>query len=476
MDRLTRLARVRLSAKLAARLDADDVVMSAYRSFFVGARDGRFSLKESGDLWRLLAEITIHKLCRAAAHHRARRRSIAMEVPAAEAAESRFGDLISRDPSPDDAAAVADELEAVLASLPSIGRRVLELRLRGESIDAIAEDIRRSTKTVRRWLVEAGQVLQARQEVNDDHSPPLQRRRRVPPLRSADDLIPVPRRAERPRLPRRLLKYDDYHLRKMIGAGAAGKVYLSSCRKTATDVAVKFLRKSFLRRPDVVSRFIDEATVLARLKHPGIIRLHGLGRARHGELFIVMDLILGGDLARRIAQGQIDLADAVRWTAEAADAIAYAHEQGVIHCDLKPSNLLLGVDGRLVVTDFGLALDEHTCRSSTLALAGTPAFMAPEQVSGSYGRIGRHTDLYGLGAVLYTLLTGQPPVTGRNAVDILASIVSGRTVTPPNHLRPDIPPMLTRICNNCLAKHPAGRIGQAGALARALRDPQALER
>jgi serine/threonine protein kinase len=122
------------------------------------------------------------------------------------------------------------------------------------------------------------------------------------------------------------LNYHDYVLRRLIGSGATGKVYVASCRKTATDVAVKFLRKSFLRRPSVVARFIDEAAVLARLKHPGIIRLHGLGRTRLGGLFIVMDLMSGGDLARRIAAGPIAFAGAARWTAEAADAVQHAHE------------------------------------------------------------------------------------------------------------------------------------------------------
>jgi serine/threonine-protein kinase len=239
---------------------------------------------------------------------------------------------------------------------------------------------------------------------------------------------------------------------------------------TSTDVAVKFLRKSFLRQPAVVSRFLQEAAVLTRLKHRGIIRLHGLGKTRHGGLFIVMDLAGGGDLARRIAQGPVAITDAVRWTAEAAEAIQYAHEQGVIHCDLKPSNLLLDARGHVVVTDFGLARHETPRETGATVIAGTPAFMAPEQVSDCWGTIGPHTDVYGLGAVLYTLLTRRPPVTGANAVDIFAAIVSGQPATPPDHLRRDIPPVLTRICMRCLAKHPNERLAHAGALARALNE------
>ena len=484
VDRLTRLARVRLSAKLAARLDADDVVMSAYRSFFVGARDGRFTLKESGDMWRLLAEITMHKLYRAAEHHRARRRSVAKEV-STRAADSRFDELISREPAPDEVAAVADELEVVLAALPPIGRRVLELRLRGEAIDDIAREIRRSTKTVRRWLDEAKQIIRARQTPSPKPSPRAaggegrergvsRARVRMAPTRSAADMIPQNRRTGSTRLPRRLLNYDDYVLRRMIGAGAVGKVYVASCRRTSTDAAVKFLRKSFLRRPSVVARFIDEAVVLARLKHPGIIRMHGLGRTPRGGLFIVMDLMSDGDLARRIVDGPIAFADAARWTAEAADAVQHAHEQGVIHCDLKPSNLLLDAGGHVIVTDFGLARDEFSTGTDSTVIAGTPAFMAPEQIADCYGPVGPHTDLYGLGAVLYSLLTGRPPVVEVGTVETLAAIVARKPVTPPDRLRRGVPPMLTRVCMRCLQKRPEARILHAGALARVLRDPVLL--
>lgn len=191
---------------------------------------------------------------------------------------------------------------------------------------------------------------------------------------------------------------------------------------------------------------------------------------------MVLDLMSGGDLARRITAGPIAFADAARWTAEAADAIRHAHEQGVIHCDWKPSNLLLDADGHVIVTDFGLARDEFSTGTDATVIAGTPAFMAPEQVADCYGQIGPHTDTYGLGAVLYTLLTGRPPVSEVGTVETLAAIVSRQPVTPPDRLRRDIPPMLTRVCTRRLQKRPEARIAHAGALARALRDPMILAR
>src|SRR5262249_43520601 len=154
-------------------------------------------------------------------------------------------------------------------------------------------------------------------------------------------------------------------------------------------------------------RFLEEAAILGRLRHPGIVAVRGLGRLPDGGHFLVMGLVEGGDLARRLAAGPIDVADAIRWTAEAADAIEHAHQQGVIHCDLKPSNLLLGNDGRVRVTDFGLA---RTLTASRHA-GGTPGFMAPEQRDAG-GEVSVRADVYGLGAVLFALLTGRAPDTG----------------------------------------------------------------
>ena len=469
VDRLTRLARVRLSAKLAARLDADDVVMSAYRSFFVGARDGRFTLKESGDLWRLLAEITMHKLYRAAAHHRAQRRAVARET-SGDVMAGRLEDLISREPAPHEVAALADELEAIMAALPPVARRVLELRLQGDDVNEIAQEIRRSPKTVRRWLEVAKQLLRTRQASAADSALTSRRWISKSNVESRPRPSPATRRRRKIQIPHPQLNYGDYLLLRLIGSGAVGKVYVASCRKTSKDVAVKFLRKSVLRHPGIVSRFLDEAAVLARLRHQGIIRLHGLGTTRSGGLFIVMDLASGGDLAQRIAAGRIPIADAVHWTMQAAEAIHHAHEHRVIHCDLKPSNLLLDADGRVVVTDFGLARHDPRAEDDAAVIAGTPAFMAPEQVDDCWGKIGPRTDVYELGAVLYTLLTGKPPVSGVRVADILAAIVSGQPVTPPDRLRRDVPPELCRLCMRCLAKRPADRFTCAADVVHALSD------
>lgn len=152
VERLTRLARSRLSPRLAARTDPEDVVLSAYRSFFVGARAGRFSIARSGDLWRLLVSIVLHKLYRQVRHHGSAVRSVTAEQRWSEIAEEYLAR--DREPAPDEALALAEELQVVLAKLDPFARRVLELRLQGVDLATIAAETDRSERTVRRALQE----------------------------------------------------------------------------------------------------------------------------------------------------------------------------------------------------------------------------------------------------------------------------------------------------------------------------------
>src|SRR5262249_12319501 len=150
----------------------------------------------------------------------------------------------------------------------------------------------------------------------------------------------------------------------------------------------------------------------ARLHHPGIVPIFGLGRSPEADYFLVMGLVEGPSLAERMKVASIRPERAAEYIAEAAEAIQHAHDQGAIHRNLKPGNLLLGRDGRVQVTDFGLAkwLDGQSLgESHPDQLIGTPEFMAPEQADPRWGPVGPATDIYGLGATLYALLTGKPP-------------------------------------------------------------------
>jgi RNA polymerase sigma factor (sigma-70 family) len=157
-ERLTLLARSRLSPRLARRTDPEDIVLSVYRSFFIHARAGQFALHRGGDLWRLLAAITKHKLLRQARHHRAECRSADRDLPLEEVDTELFF-VRGREPTPEDAVALADELEFVLSRLDPFGRRVLELRMQGAQLSEIAEDTERSERTVRRALGQIRELL-----------------------------------------------------------------------------------------------------------------------------------------------------------------------------------------------------------------------------------------------------------------------------------------------------------------------------
>ncbi|HEV8001910.1 MAG TPA: ECF-type sigma factor [Planctomycetaceae bacterium] len=156
VGRLTLLARSRLSPTLASRTDPEDVVLSAYRSFFIRARDGRFTLRRSGDLWRLLVAITMHKLYRHARKHGAERRALAERVSQPSPVE---GGQFSREPPPEEAIALADELQSLFSQLDEFTRRVVELRLQDRSLSEIAEDVGRSERTVRRALATVQNLL-----------------------------------------------------------------------------------------------------------------------------------------------------------------------------------------------------------------------------------------------------------------------------------------------------------------------------
>jgi serine/threonine protein kinase len=236
-----------------------------------------------------------------------------------------------------------------------------------------------------------------------------------------------------------------------------GKVYQAWQLDAGREVAVKFLRKTLLQEPRVVQRFVAEAKTVAGLCHPHIVGTQGLGRTRGGAYFIVMDWIEGPDLARLATIRPIAVPEAIRWIIDACRAVEHAHELGIIHCDLKPANLLLEATGRVRVADFGLARSLAGDTPWAAEVEGTAPFMAPEQVARAWGRIDQRTDVYGLGAVLFALLSGRPPHIGRRVPDILAEVVSAAPVIPVRSLRPDLPEAIGELCRKCLCKSPDGR-------------------
>ena len=469
-QRLILLARARLSARLACKMDAEDVAMSAWRSFFIGARQEHFTLTAPGDLWRLLVSITLHKLYHQARHHAAGRRSITREKPLDQTPENLLP-TSTTEPTVHEALALAEELEAVMANLDAEGRRVLELRLQGEQIAAIGQLTNRSERTVRRILDHIRKLVAARfgtellterRQVDTDEPAAATK---APPRESRTDPILV-REGEFARLDSR-----DYLLQRMLGAGRFGKVYRARQRSIHQYVAIKYLRKGYLESPEVIARFLEEAQTLALLHHPGIVKFHGLGTTAAGHYFIVMDWIDGPNLAEVLhSSGPVAPSQAIQWMLQISDALEHAHERGILHCDLKPSNLLLDSDDRVFITDFGLARSLADKAEMSGRIEGTPAFMAPEQVTEWWGPVCRQTDIYGLGAVLFALLTGQPPWPEKRLADVLARILTSEPVVAVERLRPDIPKPISEICRRCLAKSPDERFATMSELRLALLD------
>jgi serine/threonine protein kinase len=271
------------------------------------------------------------------------------------------------------------------------------------------------------------------------------------------------------------LDLDDYQLGRLLSTdrGNMGAVYQARQLSLGRLVAVKFLKPGNAS-PEAIEQFHEEARAAAQLTHPHIVRIHGVGHSPDRGDFLVMDFIAGVNLEDRLQTSPLELKRAAEIVADVADAIEHAHARNVIHCDLKPGNILINAEGQVMVTDFGLAkrLDPSQLEKERSDLIrGTAPYMAPEQVDERWGPLGRCTDVYGLGGLLYACLTGKPPFQGqgRVLVEILRQVASPEAAPPVRTHRGDVPEALAAICTRCLAKDPARRFGSAASVAAELR-------
>ncbi|MDB4874933.1 MAG: protein kinase [Gemmatimonadetes bacterium] len=257
-----------------------------------------------------------------------------------------------------------------------------------------------------------------------------------------------------------------------IGRGGMAIVYRGRDTRLKRGVAVKLLPPDLAFRADIRTRFLREAETAARLGHPNIVPIYAVDE-RDGLVYFVMALITGESVGDRLRRaGALAVSDARRILREVADALAFAHEHGVVHRDIKPDNVLLDSDsGRAMVTDFGIAraaTEEGGASrlTATGAAIGTPAYMSPEQCVGDRDIDGR-SDLYSLGTVAYQMLTGEPPFSGNNAPSVMMKQVTERPV-PVRRRRGDVPEDLERIVMRLLEKDPADRFADGAALVAAL--------
>jgi len=251
---------------------------------------------------------------------------------------------------------------------------------------------------------------------------------------------------------------DRYRIERELGAGGMATVYLAEDLRHHRKVAVKVLRQDVAATLGA-ERFVREIQVAAQLHHPHILPLYDSGQADE-FLFYVMPFEQGQSLRERLnKETELPIPDVVRLLHDVADALAHAHQHGLVHRDIKPENVLLS--GRhALVTDFGVAkaVSEATGREqlTTVGVAlGTPTYMAPEQAAAD-PNIDRRADIYALGVLGYELLTGRPPFTGPNPQSVLAAQVS-KAPTPVAELRPTVPPALAALIMRCLEKRPADR-------------------
>ena len=264
---------------------------------------------------------------------------------------------------------------------------------------------------------------------------------------------------------------DRYRIERQLGAGGMATVYLAEDLRHARRVAVKVLRAdlSALLGAD---RFLNEIRVTANLQHPHILPLFDSGEA-DGLLFYVMPFVEGESLGGLIGRDkQLPVEDAVRIAREVAGALDYAHRHGVVHRDIKPANILLQ-DGTALVADFGIALAVSNAGGARLTETGlslgTPYYMSPEQATGDR-QIDARSDIYSLGAVLYEMLTGDPPLTGSTAQAVIAAVVTEQPRDVCSR-RPRVAPHVADAVHRALEKIPADRFPSAGEFARALQGP-----
>jgi serine/threonine protein kinase len=261
-----------------------------------------------------------------------------------------------------------------------------------------------------------------------------------------------------------------YRVLEQIGIGGMATVYKAYHPATNRHVAIKALPRHLAHDPNFRARFQREAHAIAHLEHPHILPVHDVGED-DGIPYLVMRYTDGGTLSDLIASQTLSIERAVVLISQVAEALAYAHQQGVVHRDVKPANVLIGRDGNALLTDFGIAkiVEETLLLTGEGERVGTPAYMAPEQIQGQ--PVDARSDIYSLGVVLYQALTGEPPFTAETPLAIMLMHLHN-PLRPPRQVNPAIPEALAGMILRAMAKNPADRFQTAAEIAKALHDFQ----
>ena len=281
----------------------------------------------------------------------------------------------------------------------------------------------------------------------------------------ASDSRTVLHKNKTPRASKTFADFGDYELLEVIGRGGQGVVYRARQKSLNRTVALKVVGLGHWATEGHLKRFRREAEAAASLDHSGIVPIYEVGE-RDGSCYFSMKFIEGGQLDIVARREPMPIRRAVELIAKVARTVHYAHEHSILHRDIKPGNILLDAKGEPHLTDFGLArlVESESSVTQTLDVLGTPSYMAPEQAVGNNAAVSSATDVYGLGAVLYQLLTGQPPFAGGATYETIKLLLDTEP-RPPRQLNPKVDRDLSTICLKCLEKDPTRRYSSALALA-----------
>lgn len=264
------------------------------------------------------------------------------------------------------------------------------------------------------------------------------------------------------------MNYGRYEIVRELGKGSMGVVYQAHDPQIGRTIALKVLRPDRVGSEDFVQRFLKEARAIGRMSHPSIVTVYDVGEDQ-GTVYIAMEFLEGVPLNAYTRERTLTLDEIASIGIQVAESLDYAHARGIVHRDIKPQNIMVAPDGRVKITDFGIAhIEDPDASHQTQAgeILGTPNYMSPEQVMGR--KVDGRSDLYSLGVILYELVSGVRPFKGENLAAIFHAITSSSPARP-EEINPDVTREFSDIVMRCLSKDPAGRYATGRELADALK-------